>query len=121
LKTILILDDEEVVRKVVRAMLEGQGYRVLEASEGAEALRLLGEERPDLILVDLTMPGMSGIKFVETLRKQVKMPVPFIILTGTDPSEIDIEKLSEALGARSILQKPFSRDELLEKIEGVLK
>ena len=119
MKTILILDDEEVVRKVLRAMLEGQGYRVLEASEGAEALRLLGEERPDLILVDLTMPGMSGIEFVEALRTQAEMPAPFIILTGTDREEI--EKLSEALGASSFLQKPFSRDELLEKIESVLK
>jgi len=118
LKTILILDDEEVVRKVLRAMLEGQGYRTLEASEGAEALRLLGA-RPDLILVDLTMPGMSGIEFVEALRTQAEMPAPFIILTGTDREEI--EKLSEALGASSFLQKPFSRDELLEKIESVLK
>ena len=117
MKTILILDDEEVVRKVLRAMLE-QGYRTLEASEGAEALRLLGA-RPDLILVDLTMPGMSGIEFVEALCKQVKMPAPFIILTGTDPAEI--EKVSEALGAISFLQKPFSRHELLEKIESVLK
>ena len=117
MKTILILDDEEVVRKVLRAMIE-QGYRTLEASEGAEALRLLGA-RPDLILVDLTMPGMSGIEFVEALRTQAEMPAPFIILTGTDREEI--EKLSEALGASSFLQKPFSRDELLEKIESVLK
>ena len=115
MKTILILDDDEVVRKVLRAMIE-QGYR--EASEGAEALRLLGA-RPDLILVDLTMPGMSGIEFVEALRTQAEMPAPFIILTGTDREEI--EKLSEALGASSFLQKPFSRDELLEKIESVLK
>jgi len=119
LKTILILDDEKVVRQVLRAMLEGRGYLTLEASEGGEALRLLTEARPDLILVDLTMPGMSGIEFVEALRKQVKMPAPFIILTGTDPAEI--EKVSEALGAISFLQKPFSRHELLEKIESVLK
>jgi CheY-like chemotaxis protein len=119
LKTILILDDEEVVRKVLRAMLESRGYRALEAPDGAEALRLLKEERPHLILVDLTMPGMSGIQFVETLRKQAEMPVPFIILTGTDPSEI--EKSSKALGASSFLQKPFSRDELLQKVEAVLK
>ena len=119
MKTILILDDEEVVRRVLRVMLEGQGYRVLEASEGAEALRLLAEERPDLILVDLTMPGMSGIQFVEALRKQVEMPAPFIILTGTDPEEI--EKLSDGLGASSFLQKPFSKEELLQKVESVLK
>jgi len=119
LKTILILDDEEVVRRLLRIVLEGRGYGTLEASEGGEALRLLREARPDLILVDLTMPGMSGIQFVDTLRKQVEMPAPFIILTGTDREEI--EKLSEALGARSFLQKPFSRDELLEKIESVLK
>ena len=119
MRTIPILDDEEVVRKVLRAMLEGRGYLTLEASEGGEALRLLTEARPDLILVDLTMPGMSGIEFVEALCKQVKMPAPFIILTGTDREEI--EKLSEALGASSFLQKPFSRDELLEKIESVLK
>ena len=119
MKTILILDDEKVVRQVLRAMLEGRGYLTLEASEGGEALRLLTEARPDLILVDLTMPGMSGIEFVETLRKQVKMPVPFIILTGTDP--LEIENLSEALGASSILQKPFTREGLLQKVETMLK
>ena len=117
MKTILILDDEEVVRKVLRAMLE-QGYRTLEASEGGEALRLL-EARPDLILVDWNMPGMSGIEFVQTLRKQAEMPVPFIILTGTDP--LEIEKQIEALGASSYLSKPFTREELLQKVETVLK
>ena len=115
MKTILILDDDEVVRKVLRAMIE-QAYR--EASEGAEALRLLGA-RPDLILVDLTMPGMSGIEFVEALRTQAEMPAPFIILTGTDP--LEIEKQIEALGASSYLSKPFTREELLQKVETVLK
>ena len=86
MKTILILDDDEVVRRLLRIMLEGRG--TLEASEGGEALRLL-EARPDLILVDWNMPGMSGIEFVQTLRKQAEMPVPFIILTGTDPLEIE--------------------------------
>ena len=118
MKTILILDDDEVVRRLLRIMLEGRGYRTLEASEGGEALRLL-EARPDLILVDWNMPGMSGIEFVQTLRKQAEMPVPFIILSGTDPSEI--EKQIEALGASSYLSKPFTREELLQKVETVLK
>ena len=117
MKTILILDDDEVVRRLLRIMLEGRG--TLEASEGGEALRLLTEARPDLILVDLTMPGMSGIEFVEALCKQVKMPAPFIILTGTDP--LEIEKQIEALGASSYLSKPFTREELLQKVETVLK
>jgi len=116
LKTILILDDDEVVRRLLRIMLEGRG--TLEASEGGEALRLL-EARPDLILVDWNMPGMSGIEFVQTLRKQAEMPVPFIILTGTDP--LEIEKQIEALGASSYLSKPFTREELLQKVETVLK
>ena len=109
MKTILILDDEKVVRQVLRAMLEGRGYLTLEASEGGEALRLL-EARPDLILVDWNMPGMNGIEFVQTLRKQAEMPVPFIILTGTDP--LEIEKQIEALGASCCLSKPFTREEL---------
>ena len=119
MKTILILDDDEVVRRLLRVMLEGGGYLTLEASEGAEALRLLREARPDLILVDWNMPGMSGIQFVVTLRKQAEMPVPFIILTGTDP--LEIEKQIEALGASSYLPKPFTREELLQKVETVLK
>ena len=65
------------------------------------------------------MPGMSGIEFVQTLRKQAEMPVPFIILTGTDP--LEIEKQIEALGASSYLSKPFTREELLQKVETVLK
>ena len=116
MKTILILDDDEVVRRLLRMMLEGRG--TLEASEGGEALGLL-EARPDLILVDWNMPGMSGIEFVQTLRKQAEMPAPFITLTGTDP--LEIEKQIEALGASSYLSKPFTREELLQKVETVLK
>jgi CheY-like chemotaxis protein len=106
---ILIVDDEPEVRQVLQEFLSGRGYDVLVAESGPEALSMLGVDQPDLVLLDVTMPGMDG---VETLRRIVALqqPVPVIMVTAN----ADIATTSKllAMGAVDYIPKPFDLDYL---------
>lgn len=117
---ILIVDDEPEIRFLTRKMLEKAGYEVMEAGNGEEGLRLLKKEKPDLILLDVMMPGLKGwevcgrIKADERLRN---IPVAmFTVRTAED----DIEK-SRDCGAEAHINKPFDREELIYTVEKLLK
>jgi len=119
MKTILIADDEEHLRTLVRTTLEDSNYRIIEARNGLEALRIARAESPDLLVVDWVMPGMTGIEVVKSLQGETGPPIPFILLTARGQ---DWEKgEGAALGAHAYLVKPFSPLELLEKVEEVLR
>ncbi|HEY3124496.1 MAG TPA: response regulator, partial [Thermoanaerobaculia bacterium] len=93
-------------------------YRIIEARDGLEALRIARTESPDLLVVDWVMPGMTGIEVVKSLHRETGPPIPFILLTARGQ---DWEKgEGAALGAHAYLVKPFSPLELLEKVEEVL-
>ena len=79
-QTILVVDDEPEITKLVRAYLEGAGYRVLMAKDGREALLVARHEKPDLIILDLTMPEMDGLEFTRRLRQEKNTPI--IMLTA---------------------------------------
>lgn len=106
---VLIVDDEPEVRQVLQEFLSGRGYDVLVAESGLEALRMLGVDQPDLVLLDVMMPGMDG---VETLRRIValRQPVPVIMVTAN----ADIATTSKllAMGAVDYIPKPFDLDYL---------
>jgi len=106
---VLIVDDEPEVRQVLQEFLSGRGYDVLVAESGSEALSMLGVDQPDLVLLDVTMPGMDG---VETLRRIVALqqPVPVIMVTAN----ADIATTSKllAMGAVDYIPKPFDLDYL---------
>jgi CheY-like chemotaxis protein len=106
---ILIVDDEPEVRQVLQEFLSGRGYDVLVAESGSAALDVLGVDQPDLVLLDVTMPGMDG---VETLRRIVALqpPVPVIMVTAN----ADIATTSKllAMGAVDYIPKPFDLDYL---------
>lgn len=83
--TILVVDDDDLVRAMVAHVLEREGYRVLKAADGASALALYAEERPDLVVLDIAMPHMSGMEVAEKLRevqREQKRRVPIIVLTA---------------------------------------
>src|SRR5918999_419361 len=81
--TILCIEDEEDLRTDLADELEGAGYRVLEASNGVEAVKLLERHRPDLVLCDITMPGLGGYDVLRTMREKGTLSdVPFIFLTA---------------------------------------
>jgi CheY-like chemotaxis protein len=119
--TVLIVDDEPNIVAFVRLALEDEGYTVVTASEGGEALEALRSVRPRLILVDLRMPGMDGATFVRTYRERsVADGVPAAPVIVFTASRVPIEE-AEALGVEGILRKPFEVDALLDAVARFLK
>lgn len=114
---ILVVDDEERIVGIVRAYLEREGYRVLAARDGKEALALAAKEKPDLIVLDLMLPEMSGWDVCRELRRDSTVPV--IMLTARDDDTDKIVGLE--LGADDYLTKPFNPKELVARVRAVLR
>ena len=112
MKTILIVDDEKHILKVLEFSLAESGCAIETASSGAEALRKAASHTIDLLLIDYQMPGMNGFETVHELKNNEKYAeLPVIMLTGRGQSEIRAE--AETTGVSLFLNKPFSPTELL--------
>jgi two-component system, chemotaxis family, chemotaxis protein CheY len=107
---ILVVDDDESIRQIVRICLSDEGYDVFEASNGLAALALLPECRPDLILLDLRMPVMDGWEFARLYRLGPGRHVPIVAFIAALNAQQDCAELDAA----TILTKPFDLDELLD-------
>ena len=113
---ILLIDDHDVTLKVIRDILLSQGYDVETATLGTEGLELLEQNPPDLVLLDISMPQMSGFEVLKRIRNSSSTPsVPVIMFTGTSSPENKLEGF--ALGANDFIVKPTSPKELLARIE----
>jgi len=110
---VLVIDDDEDHRTLVRTILTGVGIEVEEAADGAQGLRKFGQRRPDLVLTDISMPGIDGHEVIAALRVLHK-DVPIIAISGGGALEKD-ELLLQAhrLGAREVITKPFEFRQLL--------
>jgi two-component system, OmpR family, alkaline phosphatase synthesis response regulator PhoP len=117
MKTILVVDDKASVRNLVREYLEAEGFHVVIASNGREALYATRAEKPDLILLDIMMPEMSGYEFIKAYRKERETP---IILLTARLEEAD-KVLGLELGADDYVTKPFGMKELVARIHAVLR
>jgi CheY-like chemotaxis protein len=116
--SVLIVDDDPGVRRTVRRMLEGMNYQLREASTAAHALAEIMTAPPDLILLDLLMPGQNGLQFLSTLQHRHDLPVvPIVVITGSITSETAVVEL----GARGLRRKPFTRAQLRGVVETVLR
>jgi DNA-binding response OmpR family regulator len=119
MKTILLADDDEDVRNVIRMKLQNQPYRLLEVANGQAALSMAMSERPDLLILDWTMPGMSGIEVMAALQADAATAqIPVIMITGKDDHVDQAQGIK--LGAIAYLVKPFSPQELLQKVQAAL-
>jgi len=118
LKRILIIEDEAVIRKAIRMACEKEGYEVVEAANGAEGLRMTEVDRPDLILLDLMLPDISGFDVCREIRK-AGFRIPVIILSAKT-EEIDIVVGLE-IGADDYITKPFRARELLARVAAHLR
>ena len=116
---VLIADDDAVVRDVVRRYLERDGLEVRVAGDGSEALRVLGTERIDLAVLDVMMPGPSGLSLCRTLRQSGDYSIPVILLTALGEEDDRIAGLEA--GADDYLTKPFSPRELALRVRSVLR
>lgn len=116
-KCILVVDDKRSLRQLVGSYLKQEGFRVVEASDGREALFVAREEHPDLIILDLMMPEMGGYEFIRVYGKEADTPI--IILTAK--LEENDRVLGLELGADDYVTKPFSMRELSARVRAVLR
>jgi DNA-binding response OmpR family regulator len=116
-QTVLIVDDEAKLRDLLRLYLEQDGYRVVEAANGRDALFVARHEKPDLILLDIMMPQMNGYDFLRAHRKEATTPV--IMLTAKI-EEYD-EVLGLELGADDYVTKPFGMRAVLARVRAILR
>jgi DNA-binding response OmpR family regulator len=115
--TVLVVDDEPIVREVVVRYLSRDGYRTLEAADGLEARRLVTNHEPDLVVLDLMLPGMDGLALCRWIRSEYELPV--IMLTARTEEADRIVGLE--LGADDYVTKPFSPRELVARVKTVLR
>ena len=111
----LVVDDSRVIRTVARRIFEELHYSAVEAEDGMTALRLCGEKMPDLILLDWSMPGMSGVDLVRALRALTDGAKPIILIATTEMNSSDIVPGITA-GADDYLVKPIDREILAAKL-----
>ncbi|WP_322488430.1 response regulator transcription factor [Chloroflexus sp.] len=115
--TILVVDDEASIRNVAKAYLEHAGYRVLCATTGPEGLQMALEDQPDLIVLDLMLPGMDGMELAARLREHSDV---FILMLTARSDEMD-RVAGLRVGADDYLTKPFSPRELVARVEAILR
>ena len=118
--TLLIVDDEPQIRKLLETLLQHEGYQTLTASSGEEALLLVAQQPPDLILLDIMMPGLSGYDVAEQLKRDARIRhIPIIFLTSMTATEDEIRGLS--LGAADYITKPIIPPVLMARVETQIK
>lgn len=114
---IMVVDDDEEIRKIVSRTLTLEGFDVATANDGISALALMEERKPDLVVLDIVMPGLDGFQVLDHMRKTSDVPV--LILTG----KCEINSLQQALvaGADDYVKKPFSTRVLVARIRAKLR
>jgi len=116
--SILVVDDEQSVRRLLRTALAGHGYRILETGTGQAALEMLARDRPDVVLLDLGLPDLDGVEVIRRLRGSGSR-VPIIVLSSRNGETEKVEALN--LGADDYVTKPFGMAELVARIRAVLR
>jgi two-component system alkaline phosphatase synthesis response regulator PhoP len=119
-KSILVIDDEPSIGRVVQFKLQQEGFKVRVATDGLEGLAYMKEEKPDLILLDLMMPGMDGFEVCRRLRAAPETVATPVIILSARGQEMDRLRGAE-LGVLDFFTKPFSPQKLLERVKEVFK
>jgi two-component system cell cycle response regulator len=116
---ILIVEDETTTLKIVKMVLKREGYRVVTATNGSEALRIADDIIPDLVLLDIVLPGMDGFQVCQYLRKNTRTAtIPVIMFSGLDrPAD---QRRAFEVGGDDYLTKPVKMVDMLEKIRAIL-
>lgn len=117
---ILVVDEDPMARRVIRALLEDAGHEVVEASDGRRGLDAFGDGIPDLVITELYMDGMDGIEFLRAIRRTWPSEPVLVMSSRTGPNVQRLLKVAEVLGASGLLDKPIVQQNLLEKVGAVL-
>ncbi|HLQ73610.1 MAG TPA: response regulator transcription factor [Bacillota bacterium] len=118
-QTVLVVEDDQMIRRLIRLYLEKESYDVVEAVNGEEAKQVFLEEHPCLIILDLMLPELSGEDFCQWVRESEHQDVSIIMLTAK--ARIDDKVAGLRMGADAYMTKPFEPDELLAQVEAVLR
>ena len=116
-RSVLIVDDEPAIRRLLRTNLSVQGYRTLEAATAAAALARIAADRPDVIILDLGLPDRDGLEVIRAVRAD--SAVPIVVLTSREAERAKVEALD--LGADDYVTKPFGMDELMARLRTALR
>ena len=116
-KTVLVVEDELKISRLMRDYLEGAGFAVIEASDGQAAISLVRSHRPDMIVLDLGLPGMDGLDVTRRIRKTSSVPIIMVTARVEETDRI----VGLELGADDYLTKPFSPKELVARVRAVLR
>jgi len=111
-KTVLVVDDDRDLLSLVALVLEDEGYKVLTATDGRDALQMVQRSMPDLILLDMKMPVMNGWEFAERFHAEYNSNTPIVVLTAAE----DAKKRAEEVGAVGWIGKPFDLDGLVRVV-----
>lgn len=116
---VLVVDDSSTILAVLRRMLQQNGYLVLEAEDAEKGVAIALSERPDLIFLDIVLPGMSGFAALRQLRRDsATRQIPIIMMSGNEQATEQF--YAHRIGADDFMKKPFSRAEVFARIEGLL-
>jgi DNA-binding response OmpR family regulator len=116
---VLVVDDEDMTRKLLRLMLERDGFTILEAEDGQQALEVIAESKPDIVILDVMMPNMDGFTTCQELRSQPETAeLPIILLSARSQTEAVRAGLES--GADRYMTKPISKPELVQTITDLL-
>ena len=116
-KTVLVVEDEDAIAEAVRARLHSEGYEVVLASDGPEAIRMHAERRPDLVVLDLMLPGMDGLEVCQRIQRDGWTPVLMLTARAEEADTV----AGFAVGADDYLTKPFSLRELVARVQAILR
>lgn len=119
MRKLLIVDDEDGVRALVRMTLDGGGYQILEACEGLQALELAREHRPELVLLDVMLPDLSGMEVCRRIKDDLDLASTTVVMLTARTQTSDLGEAEEA-GADGYFTKPFSPIALTRKVESIL-
>ena len=117
MKKILVVDDEKPISDIIKFNMVKEGYEVVTAFDGREALEMFEAERPDILILDLMLPEMDGLEVARTIRKTSNVPI--IVLSAKD-SEFD-KVIGLEIGADDYMTKPFSNRELQARVKAILR
>jgi len=117
LDTVLVVDDEPPIRRLLRTSLAASGYRIIEAEDATGAMRLLATEKPDLMILDLGLPDQSGLELITEVRKTASVPI--VVLSARHDERSKVEALDR--GADDYVTKPFGMEELLARMRTAVR
>jgi len=121
MKKIMVVDDEESMRELIRAIMETSGYAVTTAVDGNDCIEKLRKEKPDLVIMDMMMPGMTGKETVEKIRSNPNTKdVRVMFLTVTTFSDVRKDEIKKLIVSDYVL-KPFDNEDLLKRVSQAIK